>query len=32
MLNSVLRRYVYNYVPGFRSLATLKLVVNIGEI
>jgi len=29
-LNSVLRRYVW---PGFRSLATLKLTVNVvGEL
>jgi len=32
-LNSVLCRYVYSSEPGFRSLATLKLVVNaVGEL
>jgi len=32
-LNSVLRRYVLALKPGFRSLATLKLMVNVvGEL
>jgi len=32
-LNSVLRRYTFiDLKPGFRSMAGLKLVVNVGEL
>ena len=31
-LNSIFRRYFYSLKSGFQSLATLKLVVNVGEL